>query len=65
MNDKANYSLNSDDPLIFHSAIETDYKIAKQFLDFTEEEFKRVVSCLGMFCAKPRVGAERDPSFLR
>ncbi|XP_053901576.1 adenosine deaminase-like [Malaclemys terrapin pileata] len=42
MNDKANYSLNSDDPLIFNSSIETDYKIAKQFLDFTEEEFKRV-----------------------
>ncbi|XP_065421993.1 adenosine deaminase-like isoform X4 [Chrysemys picta bellii] len=42
MNDKANYSLNSDGPLILNSTIETDYKIAKQFLDFTEEEFKRV-----------------------
>nr|XP_042714259.1 adenosine deaminase-like isoform X3 [Chrysemys picta bellii] len=57
MNDKANYSLNSDGPLILNSTIETDYKIAKQFLDFTEEEFKRVVSCRGMFCAKLRVGA--------
>ncbi|XP_006132312.2 adenosine deaminase [Pelodiscus sinensis] len=42
MKDKANYSLNTDDPLIFNSTIETDYKIAKQFLGFTEEEFKRV-----------------------
>ncbi|XP_026512623.1 adenosine deaminase [Terrapene carolina triunguis] len=42
MNDKANYSLNSDGPLILNSTIETDYKIAKQFLGFTEEEFKRV-----------------------
>uniref|UniRef100_A0A8C0QPL6 Adenosine deaminase n=1 Tax=Chelonoidis abingdonii TaxID=106734 RepID=A0A8C0QPL6_CHEAB len=40
--DKANYSLNTDDPLIFNSSIETDYKIAKQSLDFTEKEFKRV-----------------------
>ncbi|XP_050773395.1 adenosine deaminase-like [Gopherus flavomarginatus] len=40
--DKANYSLNTDDPLIFNSSIETDYRIAKQSLDFTEEEFKRV-----------------------
>ncbi|XP_038225028.1 adenosine deaminase isoform X1 [Dermochelys coriacea] len=46
MNDKANYSLNSDDPLIFHSTIETDYKLAKEFLEFTEEEFKRVISCM-------------------
>ncbi|XP_074867466.1 adenosine deaminase [Carettochelys insculpta] len=42
MSDKANYSLNSDDPLIFNSTIHTDYKIAKQSLGFTEEEFKRV-----------------------
>ncbi|EMP28721.1 Adenosine deaminase [Chelonia mydas] len=42
MNDKANYSLNSDSPLILNCTIETDYKIAKRFLGFTEEEFKRV-----------------------
>ncbi|XP_067410452.1 adenosine deaminase [Emydura macquarii macquarii] len=42
MNDKANYSLNTDDPLIFNSVIETDYTIAQQFMGFTEEEFKRV-----------------------
>uniref|UniRef100_A0A8C8RLI3 Adenosine deaminase n=1 Tax=Pelusios castaneus TaxID=367368 RepID=A0A8C8RLI3_9SAUR len=42
MNDKVNYSLNTDDPLIFNSTIETDYRIAKKFMGFTEEEFKRV-----------------------
>ncbi|XP_030388665.1 adenosine deaminase-like [Gopherus evgoodei] len=36
--DKANYSLNSDGPLSLNSTIETGYRIAKQFLDFTEEE---------------------------
>ncbi|KYO42154.1 adenosine deaminase [Alligator mississippiensis] len=40
--DQANYSLNTDDPLIFNSTIDTDYKIAKKYMDFTEEEFKRV-----------------------
>uniref|UniRef100_A0A8C3S2R4 Adenosine deaminase n=1 Tax=Chelydra serpentina TaxID=8475 RepID=A0A8C3S2R4_CHESE len=62
MNDKANYSLNTDDPFIFNSSIETDYKIAKQFMDFTEEEFKRVVSYLGMFCAKPQMLLPLPPS---
>ncbi|XP_019395345.1 PREDICTED: adenosine deaminase [Crocodylus porosus] len=40
--DQANYSLNTDDPLIFNSTIDTDYKIAKKYMNFTEEEFKRV-----------------------
>lgn len=44
MKDGANYSLNTDDPLIFGSTIDTDYKIAKDHMGFTEEEFKRLVS---------------------
>ncbi|XP_048956442.1 adenosine deaminase isoform X5 [Canis lupus baileyi] len=41
-NDQANYSLNTDDPLIFKSTLETDYQMTKQGMDFTEEEFKRL-----------------------
>uniref|UniRef100_A0A4W3IMH8 Adenosine deaminase n=1 Tax=Callorhinchus milii TaxID=7868 RepID=A0A4W3IMH8_CALMI len=40
--DKANYSLNTDDPLIFKSTIDKDYQIASKYMDFTDEEFKRV-----------------------
>ena len=42
--DQANYSLNTDDPLIFKSTLETDYQMTKQNMGFTEEEFKRLVS---------------------
>lgn len=42
MKDRANYSLNTDDPLIFKSTINTDYAIASKYFGFTEEEFKRV-----------------------
>ncbi|XP_048353074.1 adenosine deaminase [Sphaerodactylus townsendi] len=42
MKDGANYSLNTDDPLIFNSTIHTDYKIAKDSMGFTEDEFKRL-----------------------
>ncbi|XP_007936649.1 adenosine deaminase [Orycteropus afer afer] len=41
-NDKANYSLNTDDPLIFKSSLDTDYQMTKQDMGFTEEEFKRL-----------------------
>ncbi|XP_058143116.1 adenosine deaminase isoform X2 [Dasypus novemcinctus] len=41
-NDQANYSLNTDDPLIFKSTLNTDYLMTKQQMGFTEEEFKRV-----------------------
>ncbi|XP_049725809.1 adenosine deaminase isoform X3 [Elephas maximus indicus] len=41
-NDKANYSLNTDDPLIFKSTLDTDYQMTKQGMGFTEEEFKRL-----------------------
>ncbi|XP_059934606.1 adenosine deaminase isoform X2 [Mesoplodon densirostris] len=41
-NDRANYSLNTDDPLIFKSTLDTDYQMTKQDMGFTEEEFKRL-----------------------
>ncbi|KAM5303998.1 adenosine deaminase isoform 2-T2 [Glossophaga mutica] len=40
--DQANYSLNTDDPLIFKSTLDTDYQMTKQDMGFTEEEFKRL-----------------------
>ncbi|XP_070766202.1 adenosine deaminase isoform X2 [Enoplosus armatus] len=40
--DKANYSLNTDDPLIFNSTLHLDYSTAYKYMGFTEEEFKRV-----------------------
>ncbi|XP_022045520.1 adenosine deaminase [Acanthochromis polyacanthus] len=40
--DKANYSLNTDDPLIFNSSIHLDYSAAHKYMGFTEEEFKRL-----------------------
>lgn len=45
--DKANYSLNSDDPLIFHSNLHDDYNTASNHMGFTEEEFKRLVRSNG------------------
>lgn len=46
-NDQANYSLNTDDPLIFKSTLDTDYQMTKRDMGFTEEEFKRLVSGRG------------------
>lgn len=43
MKDKANYSLNTDDPLIFNSTLHADYSTVHEYMGFTEEEFKRVV----------------------
>ena len=42
--DQVNYSLNTDDPLIFKSTLDTDYQMTKNEMGFTEEEFKRLVS---------------------
>uniref|UniRef100_A0A8C7Y7E6 Adenosine deaminase n=1 Tax=Oryzias sinensis TaxID=183150 RepID=A0A8C7Y7E6_9TELE len=42
MRDKANYSLNTDDPLIFNSTLNLDYFLAHKHMGFTEEEFKRL-----------------------
>uniref|UniRef100_A0A8C5GCY5 Adenosine deaminase n=1 Tax=Gouania willdenowi TaxID=441366 RepID=A0A8C5GCY5_GOUWI len=44
-NDKANYSLNTDDPLVLNSTLQHDYSIAQKYMGFTEEEFKRVNIC--------------------
>ena len=43
-NDQVNSSLNTDDPLIFKSTLDTDYQMTKNEMGFTEEEFKRLVS---------------------
>ncbi|KAM9855121.1 adenosine deaminase [Aulostomus maculatus] len=43
--DKANYSLNTDDPLIFNSTLQLDYITAQKYMGFTEEEFKRLNIC--------------------
>ncbi|KAJ8259055.1 hypothetical protein COCON_G00180670 [Conger conger] len=40
--DKANYSLNTDDPLIFNNTLDMDYSITQKYMGFTEEEFKRL-----------------------
>lgn len=40
--DQANYSLNTDDPLIFKSTLDTDYQMTKRDMGFTEEEFQRL-----------------------
>ncbi|KAM7411236.1 hypothetical protein PAMA_021294 [Pampus argenteus] len=43
--DKANYSLNTDDPLIFNSNLHLDYSTAQKYMGFTEDEFKRLNIC--------------------
>ncbi|KAF5889662.1 adenosine deaminase, partial [Clarias magur] len=40
--DKANYSLNTDDPMILNNTLDDDYRAAKQYMGFTEEEFMRL-----------------------
>ncbi|XP_038162560.1 adenosine deaminase [Cyprinodon tularosa] len=40
--DQANYSLNTDDPLIFNSDLLLDYSIVHEHMGFTEEEFRRL-----------------------
>ncbi|XP_041046295.1 adenosine deaminase-like isoform X1 [Carcharodon carcharias] len=40
MKDEANFSINTDDPLIFNSTIHTDYNIAAEHMNFTELEFR-------------------------
>lgn len=51
--DKANYSLNTDDPLIFNSTIHDDYSTARQFMGFTDEEFQRLNICAAQSCFLP------------
>ncbi|MEE6520529.1 hypothetical protein FKM82_018435 [Ascaphus truei] len=40
--DNANYSVSTDDPLIFASTLDTDYSIATKYMGFTDAEFMRV-----------------------
>ncbi|XP_029467697.1 adenosine deaminase-like isoform X2 [Rhinatrema bivittatum] len=40
--DKANYSFNTDGPLLFDSTLETDYSVAKKYMGFTTEDFMAV-----------------------
>uniref|UniRef100_A0A8C6WYE7 Adenosine deaminase n=1 Tax=Neogobius melanostomus TaxID=47308 RepID=A0A8C6WYE7_9GOBI len=51
--DKANYSLNTDDPLIFNSTLHDDYRTALRFMGFTEEEFQRLNICSAQSCFLP------------
>lgn len=46
----ANFSLNTDDPLIFNSSLETDYQITMEYMSFTEEDFMRVVRRHARLC---------------
>ncbi|KAJ8400611.1 hypothetical protein AAFF_G00393800 [Aldrovandia affinis] len=54
--DEANYSLNTDDPFIFNSTLDTDYSTAKTYMGFTEDEFKR----LNINAAKSSFLPEKD-----
>ncbi|XP_067302235.1 adenosine deaminase [Pseudorasbora parva] len=40
--DKANFSLNTDDPTIFDSTLNSDYHVVQKYMDFTEEDFKKL-----------------------
>lgn len=51
--DKANYSLNTDDPLIFNSTLNLDYLTAQQHMGFTQEEFQRLNICAAESCFLP------------
>ncbi|XP_061838798.1 adenosine deaminase [Nerophis lumbriciformis] len=53
--DKANYSLNTDDPMIFNSTLNLDYSTAQEHMGFTQEEFKRLNICSAESCFLPEV----------
>ncbi|XP_030588681.1 adenosine deaminase [Archocentrus centrarchus] len=53
MKDEANYSLNTDDPLIFNSHLNLDYNTAHKDMGFTEQEFKRLNICSAQSCFLP------------
>ncbi|KAK2851903.1 hypothetical protein Q5P01_008179 [Channa striata] len=53
MKDKANYSLNTDDPLIFNSTLNLEYSTAHELMGFNEEEFKRVNILSAKHCFLP------------
>ncbi|KAJ3586264.1 hypothetical protein NHX12_012664 [Muraenolepis orangiensis] len=51
--DGANYSLNTDDPLIFNSSLHLDYYTAQKYMGFTEEEFQRLNISSAQSCFLP------------
>ncbi|XDV46041.1 hypothetical protein PO909_014018 [Leuciscus waleckii] len=51
--DKANYSLNTDDPTIFDSTLNSDYQVVQEYMGFTEEEFKRLNINAAQSCFLP------------
>ncbi|KAM9828567.1 adenosine deaminase isoform 2-T2 [Syngnathus typhle] len=51
--DKANYSLNTDDPLIFGSTLQLDYSVAQEHMGFNHDEFKRLNICSASSCFLP------------
>ncbi|CAL8366954.1 unnamed protein product [Lota lota] len=51
--DKANYSLNTDDPLIFNSTLHLDYYTAHKYMGFTEEDFQRLNISAAESCFLP------------
>ncbi|KAI4876316.1 hypothetical protein NFI96_027854, partial [Prochilodus magdalenae] len=40
--DKANFSLNTDDPAVLNSTLHKDYEKAKKYMGFTEEDFMQL-----------------------
>lgn len=57
--DKANYSLNTDDPTIFNSTLNSDYEVVQKCMDFTEEEFKRLNINAAKSCFLPEKEREK------
>lgn len=57
--DKANYSLNTDDPTIFNSTLNSDYEVVQKYMDFTEEEFKRLNINAAKSCFLPEKEKEK------
>ncbi|XP_033825464.1 adenosine deaminase [Periophthalmus magnuspinnatus] len=52
--DKANFSLNTDDPLIFNASLHDDYWTAMEYMGFTEQDFKRLNICAAQSCFLPK-----------
>ncbi|KAK2897177.1 adenosine deaminase isoform X1 [Channa argus] len=65
MRDKANYSLNTDDPLILNSTLNCEYSVAHDEMGFTEEEFKRLNICAAQSCFLPDKEKEELVNSLR
>ncbi|XP_030640618.1 adenosine deaminase-like isoform X1 [Chanos chanos] len=57
--DKANYSLNTDGPLVLNSDLNLDYEVAQKYMGFTEDEFRRVNVNAAKSCFLPE-GEKRE-----